>query len=177
MKIFKKILIGIAAFIALLLLIAAFIPTTYTVSVSTTINRPQQQVYDYVKQIRNQENYSIWVMQDTNVVMTYTGTDGTVGFKAAWNSKDDHVGEGEQQITKLDGERVDVDLRFKRPMEGESKAATIVKAAGENQSTVTNEFYGYNPYPTNLMCFVGKMFIKDAQTQNMSNLKAILEKQ
>lgn len=174
MKILKKILIGIAAFIVLLLIIAIFIPTTYTVSVSTTIDRPQQEVYDYVKLIKNQEYYSVWVTQDTNIVMTYTGTDGTVGFVAAWVSKE--MGVGEQQITKLDGERVDVDLRFKEPMEGENKAATIVKAAGANQSTVTSEFYGYNPYPTNIMCFVGKMFIKDAQTQNMANLKAILEK-
>jgi len=176
MKILKKILIGIAAFIVLLLIIAIFIPTRYTVSVSTTINKPQQEVYNYVKLIKNQENYSIWVMQDTNVVMTYTGTDGTVGFVANWNSKDDNVGEGEQQITKVDGERVDVDLRFKRPMQGESKAATIVKAISANETQVTSEFYGYNPYPNNLMCFIGKMFIKDAQTQNMANLKAILEK-
>lgn len=174
MKIIKKILIGLAAFIALLLLIAVFIPTTYTVSVSTTINKPQKEVYEYVKLIKNQENYSIWVMQDTGIVMTYTGTDGTVGFKSAWVSKE--MGIGEQQITKLDGERVDVDLRFKEPMEGENKAATIVKAISENQTQVTSEFYGYNPYPTNLMCFIGKMFIKDAQTQNMANLKAILEK-
>jgi len=176
MKILKKILIGLTAFIAFLLLVAIFIPTTYTVSVSTTINKPQKQVYEYVKLIKNQEHYSIWVMQDTNVIMTYTGTDGTVGFVANWNSKDDNVGEGEQQITKVDGERVYVDLRFKRPFEGNSKAATIVKAISENQTQVINEFYGYNPYPTNLMCFIGKIFIKDAQTQNMANLKAILEK-
>jgi hypothetical protein len=173
MKILKKILIGLAAFIALLLIIAVFIPTTYTVSVSTTINKPQKEVYDYVKLIKNQEYYSIWVMQDTNIVMTYTGIDGTVGFTAHWISKE--MGEGEQQITKVDGERVDVDLRFKGH-EGEQKAATIVKALSENQTHVTNEFYGNNPYPWNLMCFVGKMFITDAQTKNMANLKAILEK-
>ena len=174
MKILKNIFIGLAAFVVLLLIVAIFLPTTYTVSVSTTINKPQKEVYEYVKQIKNQENYSVWVMQDTTTVLTYTGTDGTVGFKAAWVSKE--MGVGEQQITKLDGERIDVDLKFKEPMEGENKAATIVKASGDNQSTVTSEFYGYNPYPTNLLCFVGKMFIKDAQTQNMANLKAILEK-
>jgi hypothetical protein len=172
MKILKKILIGLATFIALLLLIAVFIPTTYTVSVSTTINKPQKEVYDYVKLIKNQEYYSVWVMEDPKIVMTYTGTDGTVGFLAHWNS--DKMGEGEQQITKVDGERVDVDLRFTG--HGEAKATTIVKAISEDQTQVTNEFYGHNPYPTNLMGFVGKMFITDAQTKNMANLKAILEK-
>ena len=173
MKILKKILIGLAAFIALLLIIAIFIPSTYTVSVSTTIDKPQKEVYDYVKLIKNQENYSVWVMEDTNIVMTYTGTDGTVGFTAHWVSK--QMGEGEQEITKLDGERVDVILRFKGHGP-EQKAATITKALSENQTQVTSEFYGHSPYPTNLMCFVGKMFITDAQTKNMANLKAILEK-
>ena len=173
MKILKKILIGLAAFIALLLLIAVFLPTRYTVSVSTTINKPQKEVYEYVKLIKNQEHYSVWVMEDPKIIMTYTGTDGTVGFLAHWTSE--KMGEGEQQITKVDGERVDVDLRFKGH-DNEQKAATITKALSENQTQVTSEFYGYNPYPTNLICFVGKMFIEDAQTKNMANLKAILEK-
>ena len=173
MKILKKILIGLAALIVLLLIIAIFIPKTYTVSVSTTINKPQKEVYEYVKQIKNQENYSVWVMEDTTTVMTYTGTDGTVGFVAHWTSK--QMGEGEQEITKVDGERVDVVLRFKGH-EDEQKAATIVKGLSENQSQVTSEFYGYTSYPLNLMCFVGKMFITDAQTKNLANLKAILEK-
>ena len=174
MKILKKIAIGFVVLIVLLLVVAIFIPTTYTVSISTTIDKPQQEVYDYVKQIKNQEYYSVWVMQDTNIVIKYTGTDGTVGFISSWESKE--MGVGEQQITKLDGERVDVDLRFKEPMESEAKAATIVKAAGDTKSTVTTEFYGHNAYPTNLMCFIGKKFIKDAQTQDLANLKAILEK-
>ncbi|WP_018341503.1 SRPBCC family protein [Cytophaga aurantiaca] len=173
MKILKKILIGLAAFIALLLIIALFIPKDYTVSVSTTINKPQKEVYEYVKLIKNQENYSVWVMEDTNIVMTYTGIDGTVGFLAQWKSE--QMGEGEQQITKVDGERVDVALRFKGHGD-EQKAATIVKAINENQTQVTNEFYGHTGYPFNIMCFVGKMFITDAQTKNMANLKAILEK-
>lgn len=177
MKIIKFILIGILSLVVLALVAAIFIPKTYTVSVSETINKPQKEVYDYIKLIRNQEKYSIWVMQDPNSILTYTGTDGTVGFKAGWNSKDDNVGEGEQQITKLDGERVDVDLRFKRPFEGEQKAATIAKEISPTQTRVTSEFYGNAPYPFNLFSVcVGKGIIEDAQTKNLKNLKAILEK-
>jgi len=178
MKIIKKILIGVLGLIILLLVIALFIPKTYTVSVSETINKPKQEVFDYIKLIKNQEKYSVWVMQDPNVALTYTGTDGTVGFIAAWNSTDNNVGEGEQQISKItDGERIDVDLRFKRPFEGEQKAATFVKAISANQTIVTNEFYGNAPYPFNLLSVcLGKGFIKDAQTQNLKNLKALLEK-
>lgn len=93
-KILKIIGFGIVGFIVLLLLIALFISNDYTVSVSTTINKPKRVVFDYVKMVKNQENYSIWVMQDPNVKMIYEGVDGTVGFKATWDSKDDNVGAG-----------------------------------------------------------------------------------
>lgn len=175
MKIIKKIIIGILAFIALLLVVALFIPNDYTVSVSTVINKPKSEVFDYVKTIKNQEKYCIWMMEDPNVVMGYQGTDGTAGFKASWNSKDDNVGEGSQQITAVSDERIDVDLHFERPMKGDDKAATIVKAVSENQTKVTSEFYGHSAYPLNLMSLIGKKIITDAQTQNLANLKKILE--
>ncbi|OYX85026.1 MAG: hypothetical protein B7Y83_06245 [Flavobacteriales bacterium 32-34-25] len=175
MRIIKRIVFGIVAFIVLLLVVALFIPKDYTVSVSTTIDKPKSEVFDYVKQIKNQEKYSIWVMQDPNIVMDYQGTDGTVGFKASWNSKDDNVGEGSQQITAITDGRIDVDLHFERPMKGDEKAATIVEAVSENQTKVTSEFYGHSDYPMNLMSVIGKKFITDAQTQNLANLKKILE--
>ena len=61
-------------------------------------------------------------------------------------------------------------------MEGQSKAATIVNPLSENQTQVTSEIYVHNSYSDNLICFIEKMFIKDAQNQNIANLKAILKK-
>jgi hypothetical protein len=176
MKALKIITVVVGVFVALFLLVAAIMPSTYTVSVSTIIDKPQKEVYDFVKSLKNQEYYSVWVMKDSNLVMTYTGTDGAPGFIAHWNSKNDQVGEGEQRITKLDGERVDVDILFERPFEGNQKAATIVKAIGANKTEVISEFYGHDSYPWNALSFIGKSIIKDAQTQNMKNLKAILER-
>jgi hypothetical protein len=126
MKVLKKIGIGIIGLIVILLIAAIFIPKDYTVKVSTTINKPRKEVFDYVKLVKNQEYYSVWVMADPNVVLKYTGTDGTVGFKAGWNSENGDVGEGEQEITKISEERIDVDLRFKRPFESNQKAATFM---------------------------------------------------
>ncbi|MDR6844102.1 SRPBCC family protein [Flavobacterium granuli] len=176
MKILKFIGLGIVSLIALLLIIALFIPNDYSVSVSTTINKPKQVVFDYVKLIENQENYSIWVMQDPNINMDYQGVDGTVGFKASWDSKDDNVGAGSQIITAISEDRIDVDLHFERPMKGDNKASTLLESISENETKVTAEFYGHASYPMNLMNFIGEKFITDAQTQNLANLKKILEK-
>jgi len=177
MKVLKIIGIGIIGIIALLLFIALFIPNDYTVSVSTTINKPRQVVFDYAKLVKNQEHYSIWVMQDPHVNMDYQGVDGTVGFKASWDSKDDNVGAGSQQITAVSEDRIDVDLHFERPMKGEAKASTFLAPISENETKVTAEFYGNSSYPMNLMNFVGAKFITDAETQNLANLKKILESQ
>lgn len=177
MKILKYLGIGIVGIIALLLIIALFIPKDYSISVSTTINKPRQLVFDYVKMIKNQENYSVWVMKDPNVKIEYTGIDGTVGFKSSWVSLDDNVGVGSQQITKVSPNRIDVDIHFEKPMKGDDSGATIVEAVSENQTKITSEFYGHADYPMNLMSFMFKDFIKKDQAQNLANLKNILESQ
>ena len=52
------------------------------------VNKPKQQVFDYVKLIKNQEQYSVWVMKDPNIKIVYTGTDGTVGARrTGWQQR------------------------------------------------------------------------------------------
>ena len=175
MKILRKIFIGIIGFISILLIIALFISKQYTVTVTETINKPRNIVFDYAKYLKNQENYSIWVMEDIPSI-SYKGTDATVGATQIWNSQNDNVGEGEQEISSISEARIDYDLRFKRPFESHQKAALILNVVAENQTQVVSEFYGSDPYPMNLMSFIGKGIIKDAQIKNMHNLKVILEK-
>jgi hypothetical protein len=177
MKVLKFLGIGIVGLIVLLLIVALIIPKDYTVSVSTTINKPQKEVFDYVKMIKNQEKYSVWVMKDPNVKIEYTGVDGTVGSKSSWVSLDDNVGEGSQQITKVSDDRIDFDIHFEKPMKGDDSGAMIVESLSQNQTKITNEFYGHADYPMNLMSMAFKDFIKKDQAQNLANVKKILESQ
>jgi len=87
MKIIKRILIGIGCLIALLLIVALFIKNDYSVEREITINKPRQEVFDYVKLLKNQDHYSKWVMTDPGMKKDFTGTDGTVGFVYAWDSQ------------------------------------------------------------------------------------------
>src|SRR5436190_22481049 len=102
MGILITILIVIAGIIALLLLIALFTKKGFTLEKQVVINRPKRDVFNYLKLIKNQEQYSIWVMKDPNIKIVYTGTDGTVGFTSSWESNDKNVGIGEQEIKKID---------------------------------------------------------------------------
>jgi len=73
MRTIKKNLIGIAAFIGLLLFAALFVKKEYTVEREITINKPKVEVFAYIKQLKNQEHYNKWVMIDPNMKKTYRG--------------------------------------------------------------------------------------------------------
>ena len=114
---------------------------------------------------------------DPTTKKTFTGTDGTVGFVAAWESSGSHAGQGEQEITAItDGHRLDSELRFIKPFEGKANASMSTEAAGDNQTKVTWSFKGRNNYPMNFMnLFTNKMLGGDLQT-SLENLKGVLEK-
>ena len=179
MKILKRILLALAGLIALLLIMALFVNKNYAVEREITINKPKQQVFDYVKLLKNQDNYSKWAMMDPNMKKEYTGTDGTVGFVSAWDSQVENVGKGEQEIKKItDGERLDFALRFLKPFTSTDYAYMTTEDTAGNQTKVKWGFNGKMPYPMNLMLLcmnMDKMLGKDLET-GLSNLKTVLEK-
>lgn len=176
MKIIIWIGISLIALIVLLLIVALFVPKTYTISVSQTINKPRQQVYDYLRILGNQTKYSVWVMKDPNLKPEIVGTDGTVGVTQKWNSKDDKVGEGFQTITALSLDRMDVDVTFIRPFEGSCKASNMFKEVSSSQTQLTMEFYSNDKYPFNLMSyFFVKGMLKKDMTKNLENVKKNIE--
>jgi uncharacterized membrane protein len=176
MKVLKKILIVIAIIVAIPLIIALFVDKDFEVMREVTINKPKQQVFDYVKHLKNQDNYSKWVMTDPNMKKDFRGTDGTTGFIYAW-SGNKKAGKGEQEITKIiEGERVDVEVRFEAPMKMIATAPIITEPIGENQTKVKWGLKGKYSYPMNFMnLFVDAMLGKDVET-SLTTLKGILEK-
>lgn len=165
--------------ILLLLIIALFIKKEYTIEQAVVINKPKAFVYDYLRLLRNHNNFVKWSMIDPNMKKEYTGTDGTVGFVSAWDSTNKQVGKGEQEVIKMaEGEKIDYELRFIRPFEGISYASIATVAVGEQQTRVIWVFNGKMKYPTNLMLLfmnLEKMLAKDLD-EGLVTLKNILEK-
>ncbi len=177
MKILKKILFVIGVLVVLVLVVALFVKKTYHVEREITINKPVPQVFTYIKQIKNQDFYSKWVMTDPNMKKEFKGTDATVGFIYAWDGNKD-AGKGEQEIKKIEeNKRIDMEIRFEKPMEGIAKSYTTTEAVGNNQTKVKMAFSSKVPYPMNIMClFIDNILGKDMET-SLSNLKIIVEKQ
>jgi uncharacterized protein YndB with AHSA1/START domain len=168
--------LAVAAIIVLFLLIAAFTKRSFALQKQIVINKPKQRVFDYIRLLKNQEHYSVWVMKDPNIKIVYTGVDGTVGFTSAWRSDDKNVGIGEQEIIKIDeGEAVEVEIRFEKPFKATNRAINKLATTADGQTLVTQTFLGTSKFPMNIMnLFIDKLAGKDMQT-TLQNLKRILE--
>ncbi|NCU02769.1 MAG: SRPBCC family protein [Chitinophagaceae bacterium] len=177
MKILKRILLIIGIIVAAVLLTALFVSNEFSLTKEVLINKSRQEVFNYAKLIKNQEQYSVWVMKDPNIKIEYTGTDGTVGAKSAWVSKDKNVGVGEQEIIELkDGESIKTEIRFKEPFEGTNHAVTKLEDAGNGQTKVISAFSGKSTYPMNIMNLFMNSFVGNDMQTNLNNMKANLEK-
>ena len=176
MKTLKKILLVIAIIIAIPLVIALFVKKEYSVERTITINKPKQQVFDYVKHLKNQDNYSKWVRMDPAMKKDFRGTDGTIGFVYAWDGNKE-AGKGEQEIKQItEGERMDVEIRFEKPFEGIAQAPFKTEALSAGQTKLTWGMKGKSKYPLNFMnLFMDNMLGKDIQS-SLVMLKGILEK-
>jgi len=178
MNILLTIVLIIVALVVLLLIVALFSKKSYTVMREIIIRRPKQTVFNYIRFIKNQDNYNKWSMADPGAIKTYTGTDGNAGFIYAWDSKVKNVGKGEQEIISItDGERIDLELRFVRPFEGVAFGHINTTALAEDQTKVTWSFSSSMKYPMNIMLLLMNlegMLGRDLET-SLANLKAVVE--
>ncbi|MFT3704508.1 MAG: SRPBCC family protein [Agriterribacter sp.] len=169
-------LLVVAGIIVLLLIIAFVTRKTYNVQREIIINAPVQQVFDYLKQLKNQDNFNKWVMVDPNMKREFKGTDGTVGFVYAWNGNK-RAGAGEQELISIvEGKKIESEVRFIRPMTGIANAVMTTEALSSNQTKVNWNNTSEMKYPANIMIsMIEKMLGKDMDT-SLNNLKTILEK-
>jgi len=178
MKIVRNILLVILGIIVLFLTIGLFMDKEYAVEKEIVISESKAEVFDYIKYLKNQDNYSVWQKGDPHMVKSYKGQDGTVGFVARWESDSANVGVGEQEILKIeDGKRIDFELRFYEPFESVESAYMEVESIDTERTKVKWGFNGHFDYPMNLTLLfmdMEEMVGNDFET-GLKNLKAELE--
>ena len=174
----KKILLVVFLLLAIPLVTALFVKQDYQVETQVVIQQPTQLVFDYIRFLGNQDNFSVWAAMDPNMQKSSRGVDGTVGFVSGWRSDNPDVGAGEQEIKAIvDGERIDFELRFAEPFSAVSPAYMTTQAISPTQTKVSWGFAGHMPYPMNLMLLVMDVegIIAADLQQGLDNLKLILE--
>ncbi len=164
--------------VLLLVILAILAPKNYHVHRSIIINKPLADVFEYLKFIKNQDEWSPWMKKDPEMIRHFQGTDGKIGFVARWEGNK-QVGVGEQEIKKITkNSSIETELRFLKPFKSESDAYINVEETKDKHTKVTWGFSGENKFPMSIfMIFMSmdKSVGKDFE-EGMTNLKAVLEK-
>ncbi|HEX4936256.1 MAG TPA: SRPBCC family protein, partial [Gemmatimonadaceae bacterium] len=112
----KKILLGVALLIALILVAAAFQPGDFSVQRSLAIAAPPAVLFEQVNDHRKFLVWNPWMKLDPNVKNTFSGPASGVGSVCSWQGNRD-VGAGSSTIIESKpGELVRLRMDWKEPM-------------------------------------------------------------
>lgn len=140
-----KILIGVAAVIALLVIVIATRSSDFRVTRSATISAPAQVVFAHVNELRQWHAWSPWARMDPNAKETFEGPAAGTGAIMRW-AGNKNVGEGSMTIVESQpGERIRFRLDFIKPFAGTASAEFEFKASGD-RTTVSWTMLGKNNF-------------------------------
>ena len=171
----KKAFLTLICLITLILLSAAFMPKDFTIEENIIIDTPKSKVFSYLKMIENENQWSPWIKRDPNIVREIKGEDGAVGAVASW-SGNDQVGVGEEEITNISfDQRIDLELRFIKPMKTTNKVYFITEDINNNQTKLTWGMTGRTEFPLNFVCFFMQKQVHKDFAKGLSDVREILE--
>jgi hypothetical protein len=177
MNIIIIILLILAGIIALLLLMALFMKKEHYVSRDIIINAPRQKVFDYIKLLKNQDEFNKHAMTAPDRKREFKGTDGTVGYVYAW-SGDKNAGVGEKEIMNIiEGKRIETEIRFVKPMTATASIIMEIESLPGDQTRLSWSNAGTLNYPVNLFIPMMQKSVAKDMDSSLSTLKNILEKE
>jgi hypothetical protein len=114
----KNILIGLAALVALFLIVIALQPAAYQVARSTHIAAPPSAVFGHVNDLHKFQDWSPWAGMDPNCKYTFEGPTAGTGAAFSWTGNA-AVGAGKMTITdSRPSDLIRVHLDFYKPFAG-----------------------------------------------------------
>jgi len=176
MNTFVTIVFVVAGIIALLLIVALIMKKQHYAKREIIINAPVQKVFDYVKLLKNQDEFNEGAMEDPNRKREFKGTDGTVGFIYAWSGNKD-AGEGEKEIMNIEqGKRIEMEIRFVKPMKAVATIILETESLSDTQTKVSWSNAGILKYPLNILIPMVEKSVAKGMDRSLLTLKNILEK-
>ena len=68
---------------------------------SIIVNAPVEKVFNAVNTFKNTKEWSPWSKMDPNIIIVYSGPESGLGAKYDWESEDENIGVGSQEILKV----------------------------------------------------------------------------
>jgi len=174
----KWIVGGVAAVVAVFLIVVAMQPADFKVERSATMRAPAPAAFAQVNDFQNWQAWSPWEKVDPALKRHYEGPKAGTGAVYAWQGNKD-VGEGRMTITdSKPAELVRIKLEFFKPFAATNSAEFSFKPAGADSTAVTWTMTGQNNFLSKAICLfvdmdkmVGGMF-----EQGLTQMKTVVER-
>lgn len=116
MKFLKILGIVIAIILAVFFVGALFLPKTYSVSRSITINAPDSVIYKNISNFKEFLKWNPWSKMEPSARVTISGPVGQPDYLYQWEGKE--TGKGQMKVKSVEvNKMVDIELKFIEPME------------------------------------------------------------
>ena len=175
-----KILISLAAIVAVLAVVIAMRPTEFRVERTATMAAPAPVVFAQVNDFHKWDAWSPYARRDPGMKKSFEGAPAGVGAIYAWSGNNE-VGEGRTTIIESrPSELIRIKLEFARPFAATSTATFTFRSEGKpegERTAVTWSLDGRNSFPAKAMGLVMNMdkMIGDDFEKGLAQMKAIAE--
>ena len=167
----------LAVFIVCVALIFT-LPAQQKIERSIVINAPAQNVYDLISKLEYFNKISAWGRQDSSLLYTLTGLDGSTGAITTWKGAPEISGEGKIKIVSLiPNNKVEHHIEFMSPGKGTAISIFNLIETERSSTTITWIFYKDTPRPWNifnLFYSMDKQMGKDFE-DGLSAMKKMIE--
>ncbi|MBL7775478.1 MAG: SRPBCC family protein [Saprospiraceae bacterium] len=175
MKLLKTLLYIILGLGAAWVILGLFAKKVYHIERSMPIDAPKEMVYEQVRYFKNFETWSPWSQLDPRMETSISGPDGQVGAVYTWNGND-AAGSGQQTITAIHPDRIDLDVHISKPFASQSPSYLRFEERGD--TTVVHWIVDFQiAFPWNALAMftdvdaaLGKDYVK-----GLENLRALCE--
>jgi hypothetical protein len=171
----KKIVLGIIAIIAAILIIAAFQPNTFRIQRTATIKAPPEKIVPLLADFHRWSSWSPYEKLDPAMKRTLSGAPSGPGAVYAWDGNN-KAGAGRMEVLSASPAAVKIKLDFTRPFASHNMAEFTLEPHGDT-TNVTWAMTGPQMYIGKVICLffnMDQMVGKDFET-GLANLKGIAE--
>ena len=169
------ILVGLAVFVATLLVAALFLPSKYHIEKKIVISKPLPEVYERIADLNHYAKWNPWQSADPTAKGTITGEPKTPGHRYAWEGK--KTGIGHLTLRDLDMKHIHFDLEFITPFQSKAGDDWMFEEWGNGECKVTWSNNGSLSYPVARLIgpFMNGMMNKQFE-KGLVSLKNMCEK-